>query len=303
MVDLPYHDENGRIAGLIHVIEDVTDMGMLKHRVTQHRNELRLLQDQVARQNLELTAVNAELRRLDEMKTTFVSVAAHELRTPLASIKGYIEVLLDEDLGPLNSDQCEYLQIVERSAERLLHVTNSLLDVTRIETGRLELVLRPTDLIALVEAVKKEFDPQLEAKTQRVILHSSPILPLILCDQARAIQIIGNLLSNAIKYSPRGRTITITLTPDDEDGFVRVAVDDNGVGIAPEDQTRLFSRFFRAASATRSGSRGTGLGLFITRSLVELHGGRIWFESELDTGSTFYVTFPATDKSAHSDHA
>jgi signal transduction histidine kinase len=110
------------------------------------------------------------------------------------------------------------------------------------------------------------------------------------------MQIVGNLLSNACKYTPEAGVIAVHLTPTDGTGFVQVSVADNGVGIAPDDQTQLFDRFFRAGSAAQTGASGTGLGLYITRSLVELHGGRIWFESELDRGSTFHVTFPSVNR-------
>ncbi len=292
MVDLPYRDRAGKITGLIHLVQDVTEMGQLEQKLTQHRNELRLLRDQLIQQNRELAAANAELQRLDELKSQFVSVAAHELRTPLASINGFIEMLLDEDFGPLNTEQREYLEIVQRSAGRLLFITNNLLDATRIETGRIELVLTPADLPALAETVAAEFEPQLDAKSQRLTLRAPPGLPAALCDQARTQQIVGNLLSNANKYTPHGGSITISVEPAEEEGFLQVAVTDNGVGIPDEDQQRLFDLFFRAESAHLVDAGGAGLGLFITRSLVELHGGRIWFESEVDHGSTFYVTFP-----------
>jgi signal transduction histidine kinase len=236
------------------------------------------------------------LQRLDEMKSMFVSVAAHELRTPLASISGYVEMLLDEEVGSLTNDQREYLDIVQGSAHRLLTITNNLLDVTRMEAGRIELVLQPTELPALVEAVVAEFEPQLEAKAQRLTLRASPDLPLALCDEMRAAQIIGNLLSNASKYTHQGGLITISVTRAEEEGFLRVSVKDNGVGIAVEDQVKLFSRFFRAEKAGVTQASGAGLGLFITRSLVELHGGRIWFGSQPDKGSTFHVTFPMADR-------
>jgi signal transduction histidine kinase len=298
MVDLPYRDERGQIAGLIHVVEDVTEIGTLRQRLTQQRNELRLLQRQLAHQNLELAAANAELRRLDEMKTMFVSVAAHELRTPLTSIKGYTEVLMDEDVGPLNSVQQQYLQILEGAAERLLHITNSLLDVTRIETGRMELVLEPTNLQGLVEGVIAEHRPHVEAKAQRLELHIAPDLPPALSDRTRAVQIVDNLISNATKYTPRGGAITVRLAPAAEAGFLQVSISDDGLGIAKEEQSKLFGRFFRAGSAAEAQAGGTGLGLYITRSLVEQHGGRIWFESELTKGSTFHVTFPIADRPA-----
>jgi PAS domain S-box-containing protein len=295
MVDLPYKDRSGQITGLIHVVHNVTEMGRLEQQVTQHRNELRLLRDQLAKQNLKLAATNAELRHLDQIKSEFVSVAAHELRTPLSSIMGYIEILLDEDFDPLTDQQRDFLQVVERGAHRLLSITNNLLDVTRIETGRIELWLEPTDLPALIESVASEFSLQLEAKAQRLTLRAVPGLPPALCDQVRAAQIIGNLLSNANKYTPEGGLIVVSVTQAEEQGFLQISVADDGVGISPEDQERLFDRFFRAESARLTRATGAGLGLHITHSLVEQHGGRIWFESELDQGSTFYVTFPMAD--------
>ena len=295
VVSLPHRDQRGQIAGLLLLIQDTTETGRLEQRLAQHRNELRLLQDRLKQQNLELAAANAELRRLDELKSEFVSVAAHELRTPLSAVFGYVEMLLDEDAGPLTDRQREFLEVVGKSSQRLLEVTKDLLDLTRLEAGRLELALQPQDLPALVEAVAAEFEPQLAAKGQRLTLRAPPDLPPALCDEARAAQIVGNLLSNAVKYTPDGGQIAIRVTHDEKEGFLRVSVADNGVGIPPEDQPKLFSRFFRARSAARTRASGAGLGLHIARSLVELHGGRIWFESALDRGSTFYVTFPAAD--------
>jgi signal transduction histidine kinase len=298
IVDLPYRGRTGHISGVIHLVQDVTDMAMVARQLAQNRNELRLLRDQLARQNLELAAANAELRRLDEMKSVFVSVAAHELRTPLTPVKGYIEVLLDGDVGPVSDEQREYLRIVQGSVERLLKTTNNLLDVTRIEAGRVELVLQPTDLAALVETVAAEFISQLEARAQRLMLHAPPDLPPALCDEARTAQIIGNLLSNASKYTAQGGLIAVSLGLAEAEGFLQLSVMDDGVGIPAEDQPKLFDRFFRAKSAILTGVGGAGLGLHITRSLVELHGGRIWFESAPDKGSTFHVTFPIAGRSA-----
>jgi signal transduction histidine kinase len=296
MVDLPYRDRTDRIVGLVHLIEDVTVMGELEQRLTQQRNELRFLRDELQRQNLELTAANAELMRLDELKSSFVSVAAHELRSPLTSISGYVEMLLDEEFGKLTDIQREPLETLRISARRLLEIINNLLDVTRIETGRIELILEPTDLPALIEAVADEYIPQLRAREQRLTLRAAPELPLALCDRTRAAQIIGNLLSNAIKYTGHDGLIIISIDREAATGDLRVSLADNGIGIAPDDQPKLFTRFFRAGSAQAAGANGAGLGLYITRSLVELHGGRIWFESQPACGATFHVTFPAVDQ-------
>lgn len=293
IVDWPYRDPVGRITGVLHVEEDITVASQIEQRLAQHRNELRLLRDQLARQNVELVAANTELQRLDELKSTFVSVAAHELRSPLASIQGYLEVLLDEEPGPLTTEQREYLEIVQRGAHRLLRITGSLLDATRIEAGRIELVLQPVNLRVLVETVVAEWQGWLDAKQQQLVVDAAPDLPAALCDETRAAQILNNLVSNASKYTPQGGTIRISLVPAEEDGFLQVSVADNGLGIAASDQAKLFSRFFRTENARLTDATGTGLGLYIARSLVELHGGRIWFESEIDRGSTFHVTLPA----------
>jgi len=298
MVDLPYRDRIGQIRGLLHIVQDVTQMGRLEQQITQNRNELRLFLGRLTRQNLELTAANVELRRLDELKSEFVAVAAHELRSPLSSITGYIELLLDGDPGPLTESQREFLEIVQRAGRRLLDITNNLLEVTRIETGRIELVLRPTTISALLESVAAELGPRLEAKAQRLTLRAMPGLPLAWCDETRAAQIIANLLSNASKYTSEGGLITVSVACAEEEGFLQLSVADSGVGIASEDQSKLFSRFFRAGSAVLTSASGAGLGLYITRSLVEQHGGRIWFESELNVGSTFHVTFPIAEDPA-----
>lgn len=298
MADLPYRDAAGRIVGLIHLVQDVTETGIIEQRLMQHRNELRLLRDELDRRNLALMAANAELQRLDEMKSAFVSIAAHELRTPLASISGYVEMLLDGDADPLTKRQSEYLQIVQDSARRLLAITQDLLDLTRIETGRIELVLQPTDLVSLIESVGAEYAPMIESKAQRLTLRAAAGLPCALCDRTRAAQVIGNLISNASKYTSPGGIITVSLTPAAEEGFLQVAVTDTGVGIAAADQARVFEQFFRASSAARTGASGAGLGLYIVRSLVELHGGRTWLESQPDVGSTFFVTFPIAGPSA-----
>lgn len=296
LVELPHRNQEGRITGLIHLVEDVTEVGVLNQWLAQQRNELRLLRDQLARQNLELAAANAELQRLDELKSMFVSIAAHELRTPLTLIRGYGEMLLDGDLGPLADKQRDCLEIIERSASRLLTITSNLLDVTRIETERIELVLKPIDLPTLVQTLAAEFGPELQARVQRLTLRASSDLPPALGDETRAAQIIGNLLSNASRYTSQGGLITVDVTLAEEAGFLQISVADNGVGISAGDQAKLFSRFFRAESPPSTEARGAGLGLYITRALIELHGGRIWFESELGRGSTFHVTFPVADR-------
>jgi signal transduction histidine kinase len=263
--------------------------------VTQSRNELLLLQEQITRQNAELAAANLELGQLSELKSQFVAIAAHELRTPLTSMIGYLEMLQSGTYGPLTEAQQRRLGIVYDGGQRLLSITQNLLDVTRLESGRLDLVLTPSDLSSLIELVVDEQRPLLLAKGHHLTTDLQPGLPPVLCDATRTAQILGNLLGNAVKYTLEGGRIEIGASLSREVGFVQIWVSDTGVGVSAKDQTRLFSRFFRAESAAEAKASGSGLGLYITKSLVELHGGRVWLQSELDQGSTFFVTLPIAD--------
>lgn len=292
LVILPYRQKLEQIVGLTVLIQDVTPMGQVHQLLNQHRNELSSLRNQLINHNVELNRANAELQHLDDVKSTFISVAAHELQTPLSSISGFIEMLLDEVYGSVNEEQKEALDIVQRSATRLIAIIKNLLDVTRIEAGRIELALRPINIHNLIEAVVAEFGPQIEARQQTLTLNFQTNLPFALCDHTRTTQIVGNLLSNAMKYTPNQGFIELRTCLAEPEGFIQFSVIDNGVGISIEDQKLLFKRFFRAESANLTGEHGTGLGLYITRSLVELHGGQIWAESELWHGSRFHVTFP-----------
>ena len=288
--NLPHIDAAGEITGLLHIVEDISDRAYIEQAVTQQRNELYLLRDQLNAKNMELATANTELRTLDEMKSKFVSVAAHELRSPLAAIAGYVELLGDDEFGQISEQQTRFLTVVRRSTVRLLGIVNNLLDATRIETGRLELNLVSKDVMEVVDAVINEQMPQISAKQQSIKLSVGQDVPLVLCDEMRAVQILTNLVSNASKYTLEKGTITIGIDPLPDEGVVRIAVQDNGIGIPVEDQANLFESFYRASNVYHTGASGTGLGLNIARSLVELHGGDIWFESESGVGSTFYFT-------------
>jgi signal transduction histidine kinase len=296
MLFLPYRDQAGRIVGLLHIVQDVTEVGALEQEVTRQRDELLLAGDQLAQQNARLEASNAEFQRLDELKSSFVSIAAHELRTPLTAIMGYLELLSDGDAESLNDLQTNYLKTIEGAAQRLLRITNDLLDVTRLEAGRLDLMLQPIDLSALVASAIAEQASQLEAKSQHLSLQAPAYLPPALCDVMRARQIIGNLINNAKKFSPPDTTIRVCLSEAAEPGYLQVSVTDQGIGIPPENRARIFKPFGRIGGAATNGTDGVGLGLFIARSLVDLHGGRIWFESLPNEGTTFHVSFPIADQ-------
>jgi PAS domain S-box-containing protein len=229
-------------------------------------------------------------RELDRMKTEFVSQVSHELRTPLTAIKGFTEMLLDGDAGDINEEQQEYLNIVKSNVDRLVALINDLLDISRIESGRIKLDLAPVNLPEIITSVVTTMRPLLEGKSQALTSDIAADLPLAMGDRDRVVQVVTNLVSNAHKYTQAGGQIRV-LAQREQD-FVRVAVKDNGMGIPDEDIPKLFTRFFRVDSSLTREIGGTGLGLSIVKSIVELQGGSVSVESELGSGSTFAFTLP-----------
>jgi PAS domain S-box-containing protein len=245
-------------------------------------------QERVLRQQLE--GLNRQIRAVDRRKTEFVTLVSHELRTPLTSMAGYIALLLEGQGGPLTKRQREWLGTIGDNADCLVTLIDDLLDIARIEAGKIELKRMPLDLAPLIHEVARVLRPQLEGKGQCLTLDLAAALPAIVGDADRIRQILTNLLSNALKYTPCGGHITIAACGDA--GCARVAVQDTGIGLTPDEQAELFTPFFRAQHDMTQGVGGTGLGLAITRALVELHGGAITVTSVPGQGSTFSVTLP-----------
>ncbi|MFL5733701.1 MAG: ATP-binding protein [Chloroflexia bacterium] len=229
-------------------------------------------------------------RAADRAKSEFVSMVSHELRTPLTSIKGYVDLILDGDAGEISEDQQDFLGIVKNNTDRLVDLINDLLDVSRIEQGRIDLNREPVDIGGSIQSVATSMKPLLEEKNQQLTLDVPPELPPVLADPARVTQILSNLLSNAYKYTPSGGHITIAAYA--EPGRVCVSVQDTGIGLTKEEQGKLFTRFFRARNSTTQEVGGTGLGLTITKSLVKLHGGEMTVASAPGAGATFSFTLP-----------
>jgi len=233
------------------------------------------------------------LRQANQAKSEFVSVVSHELRVPMTSLKGYADMLKNGKHGALGTQQREFVEAIRRNTQRMELLVSDLTDISRIETGQLSISPRP---IAFNEALEDALDTVrdlAEAKQQTLSLEIWQGLPSAHADKARLTQALINLLSNAIKYTPpQGHiTIRVWLSPEEPD-FIRCAIADSGMGISPQDQVQLFTKFFRAADPQVREQPGTGLGLAITRNLIEMHGGRIWVESAVGKGSTFYFTVP-----------
>lgn len=279
-------------AGLLFLVQDVTEHGIVQQELMQRHNELSLLQQRMERQNLELAASNTELRLMNEIRSSFISVAAHELRTPLTSIYGFLELLQDSGDDNLTAEQQEHLSWIESSTERLLVTLNELLDAARIDSDRLELVLRPIPIDQVVEEALYELEPRLSARRQRLDVDMPADLPQALCDATRMEQVVGHLLSNASKFTPEGGVVALQVRSATSGEFLCLSVADQGNGIEKHEESHLFERFYRGEQVRKNGTAGAGLGLYITRSLVELHGGEIWYESRPGQGSTFHVTVP-----------
>jgi signal transduction histidine kinase len=228
-----------------------------------------------------------ELRHLDELKGAFVSAVSHELRTPLTSIRGYVESVLAEEPGPLNDLQREELGIVYRNATRLQVLANDLLTLARLESGRVDMELRPLDLCGLLAELREELEPAARRKGLDIRLECARTLE-VEADALRLHQALGNLLGNAIKFSHEHESVG--LRARGLDGEVLIEVSDTGVGIPAEEVPRLVERFYRASTA--GDAQGTGLGLAITQEIVERHGGRLEVESQVGAGSTFRIRLP-----------
>ncbi|MEI6044390.1 MAG: ATP-binding protein [Chloroflexota bacterium] len=233
-----------------------------------------------------------EAARVDRMKTEFISLVSHELRTPLTSIKGYVELVLDGDTGPINELQHRFLETARNSSDRLVSLINDLLDVSRIESGKIQLEQGLLYLKRSIHSVIEALHLTAEQRDLHFHLTFPPELPPAWADRDRVTQILTNLISNAVKYSRQGGEIGVTARQSADQQFLEIEVQDNGIGMTEEEQKQLFSQFFRSSNPAVRSISGTGLGLTITKSLVEMHGGQIWVESKLGVGSTFGFSLP-----------
>ncbi len=230
-------------------------------------------------------------REVERMKSTVTSMVTHELRSPLTSIKGYLDLLLEDEMAAsLTEEQREYLFVVQSEAYRMLSLTNDLLDISYLTSGAVELHRKPFKLNGLIEELLPTFRLRWEAKGQTFSLHLPAQTPLVLGDINRVKQILTNLLTNAHKYTPEEGTIKLSVQT--VGSFACTEVTDTGIGLSIEEQAQLFTQFYRAKNPLTKHVSGTGLGLTIVKSLVEMQGGEIQVLSAPNHGSTFRFTLP-----------
>lgn len=282
----PIHDGDGKWVGIQGISWDVTE----RRRAEE---EMRRIQGQVER-------ANADLRRKNDEIQNFYHTLSHELKTPLTSAREFIAIVMDGLAGPPNDTQREYLRIALDSCNQLRVCINDLLDATRLETGKLSLDLKATNIGTLAQRVVTTLTPAARGKRIQIECDVEPDLPMVELDESRVTQVITNLVNNSLKFTEPGGRITVAVGASAvRSESVEVSVADTGRGIAPGQTERIFDRLYQIKTGDATTEHGVGLGLFICRELVRLHGGEIQVESQMGVGSTFTFSLPVTPPEEH----
>ena len=237
-----------------------------------------------------LKGATLELEKLNQVKNEFLSIVSHELKTPITAIKGFVKLILRGEVGSLNPQQEKFLQIADQSTDRLNILISDLLDIAKIETGKLKMNLAPVNMKQILEDVVRRFEGEASKKGIKIISENPENAKEVMADRERIDQVIDNLVSNAIKFTSDNGSVTLTTA--DKGDFIQFGVRDTGIGISKAEQQNIFEKFYQVESGTTRISQGVGLGLAIVRSIVEMHGGQVWVESELGKGSEFKFILP-----------
>lgn len=263
----------------------------LADTISEQRESAKLL----IRRDLALTKANEQLKLLDVRKSEFISIAAHQLRTPLSAIKWIMHMLLHDEFHD-ESDRKDFIQKASESTDRLIALVNDLLEVDHIQSGKYQFAFVPVDIAEMVRATTVELQSLTQDRQIKLVLDLPEALS-IRGDVMKLRAVIQNLTENAIKYTPHGGNVHISARVEGED--VQMIFKDSGIGIPDAQKIHIFSKFFRAANAMRADTVGSGLGLFIAKEVVNRHGGKIWFESAEGSGTTFFLTLPVAPKESN----
>lgn len=248
------------------------------------------LERRVAERTQELEKLNEELKRLNKMKSDFISSVSHELRTPLTSIKGYASILMTGKLGEVLPAQKERLEKIDKHSNSLVHLINNLLDIARIESGKVQMEMKDISINELVDSIVDTITPQVKEKNISLKINSKIKFDKIKVDPGQMERALLNLLSNAVKFTPQKGIVTIDIEEKDND--IQFSVEDTGIGIPPQDIPKVFQEFFRSDNALDQKIKGSGLGLSLVKKIIEAHKGKIWFDSILGKGTKFTFTIP-----------
>lgn len=252
------------------------------------------LESKIQDRTKELASALEEVQKINKTKSEFISAVSHELRTPLTSIKGYASLLMTGKLGDIPKQVKERLEKINIHSDNLVKFINDLLDIARIESGRIELSLQKCDLSSLIENTHDLLTPQMKEKNIRWTSQADKNLPEIYADKSQIERVFINLIGNAVKFTPDGGTIGIAAQKIN--GEIIVKVSDTGIGIKEEDLPRIFNEFYRVENPINENVKGTGLGLTLAKKIIEAHQGKIWVTSKLNEGTTFHFTLPVEQK-------
>jgi signal transduction histidine kinase/DNA-binding response OmpR family regulator len=285
-------DELGRLASSFNSMAD--EVQRSRHELAEHN---RNLEQKVAEKTQILSLANRRLEEMNRLKSEFLANMSHELRTPLNAIIGFTDLILDDQAGSINEQQKTYLTTVHTSGQHLLSLINSILDLSKIEAGKMELFPEEFYVQDVVQFALSLVGPLASRKKVRLEKTIDDGVKTLIADQTKIQQILQNLLSNAVKFTPEGGEVHLRVSQDDS--HVLFGVTDTGVGIAPQDQQRIFKAFIQVDASYTRRFEGTGLGLALVDHFVRMHRGRVWVESEVGKGSTFYVRLPRVRGTSH----
>ena len=276
----------------LNVLPHVIDETLIEHMADQERKRY---EREIREKNAALEKANRELKKLDQLKSDFVSSVSHDIRTPLSSVQESIALILDGIVDPNEVKGKHILEIAKKSLVRLTTMINDLLDFSKLEAGKMQLHMEPCDVQVLVDEVLGALKSLADKKKIKFNFEPSQEFPKVACDAERIIQVLTNLVANAIKFTPESGSVTVHMEQV-LDGYIHMTVADTGVGIQKENLFRIFERFEQVKGTSPAGEKGTGLGLAICQELVKLHGGEIWAESEPGKGSQFTLSLPIRQK-------
>ncbi|MCM8813100.1 MAG: ATP-binding protein [Candidatus Omnitrophica bacterium] len=280
--------------------DDIDSLFILSNQLAQAMDNARLylelkkshdeLEVRVQERTKELAEANKQLMKMNKMKSDFVSAVSHELRTPLTSIKGYASILSAGRLGAVSEVQAEKLNKINHHSDELIKLVNDLLDIARIEAGKIGMNIKQCSLTEIMRSIADLFYPQTEERSVALKLEIPEQPVMVWADPSQISRVFINLIGNAMKFTPAGGTITLLMQAEPE--LVRLSVSDTGIGINPVDVSRIFDEFYRVDNQINAEKKGTGLGLSLVKKIIEAHKGKIWVTSEVGKGTMFHFTLP-----------